>query len=122
MDCKKLCKQAGTNEGVSYLNVFPVGETSRSRCLLGRITLRVSIPVARGPSDAIRASERVSPAISIVKKWRFRSFRTYMSIATCAGPMSRSIRTLIRKHVDLVKPIKDLKDLSVLRGCAGYRH
>ena len=31
-------------------------------------------------------------------------------------------RSLIRKHAALAKAIKDLKDLSVLRVCAGYRH
>ena len=38
-----------------------------------------------GPSDAIRASERVSPAIAIVTM-RFRSFRTLMSIETRVSP------------------------------------
>ena len=53
---------------------------------------------------------------------RFRSFRTYMSIAARVVPFSRSIRTLIRKHAALAKPIKDLKDLRVLRVHACYRH
>ena len=75
-----------------------------------------------GPSDAIRASERVSPALAIGKRWRFRSFRTYMSIETRAGPTARSVRTLIKKHADLSKAIKDLKDLRVPRSLTCYRH
>ena len=51
-----------------------------------------------------------------------RSFRTLMSIAACAVPFSRSVRTLISKHAALAKPIKDLKDLRALRVCACYRH
>ena len=40
-----------------FQNSFsPVGETSG-----------LDVPVARGPSDATRASERVSPALAIVK-------------------------------------------------------
>ena len=38
-----------------------------------------------------------------------------MSIEKHASPMSRSFRTLIRKRAALAKPIKDLKDLRVLR-------
>ena len=45
-----------------------------------------------------------------------------MSIEKRAGPMSRSFRSLIKKHADMVKTIKDLKDLRILRGRAGYRH
>ena len=37
-----------------------------------------------------------------------------MSIEKRAGPFSRSIRTLIRKHAALAKHIKDLKDLRAL--------
>ena len=51
---------------VFHNSVRSVGETSG-----------LDVPVARGPSEvSIRASERVSPAISIGKRWRFRSFRT----------------------------------------------
>ena len=39
-------------EDVSYINGIPVGETSG-----------LDVPVGRGPSDATRASERVSPVI-----------------------------------------------------------
>ena len=45
-----------------------------------------------------------------------------MSIEIRVVPFSRSIRTLIKKHAALAKSIKDLKDLSVLHVCAGYRH
>ena len=45
-----------------------------------------------------------------------------MSIETRVSPFSRSIRSLIRKHADLAKTIKDLKDLRALRVCACYRH
>ena len=91
----------------------PVGETSWSRFL----------PVARGPSEvSIRASERVSPALSSVKRGRFRSFRSYMSIAASVVLFSRSFRSLIKTRVDMAKHIKDLKDLSVLGRGAGYRH
>ena len=45
-----------------------------------------------------------------------------MSIAARVVPFSRSFRTLITKRAALAKTIKDLKDLSVLRVCACYRH
>ena len=45
-----------------------------------------------------------------------------MSMDTRVGPFSKSIRTLIKKRAALAKTIKDLKDLRVLRGRAGYRH
>ena len=45
-----------------------------------------------------------------------------MSIAARVVPFSRSFRSLIKTRADMAKPIKDLKDLSVLRGCACYRH
>ena len=45
-----------------------------------------------------------------------------MSIEKRVGPFSRSFRSLIKTRAALAKPIKDLKDLRVLRGCAGYRH
>ena len=45
-----------------------------------------------------------------------------MSIAPRVVPFSRSIRTLIRKHADLAKTIKDLKDLRALRVAGCYRH
>ena len=45
-----------------------------------------------------------------------------MSIEKRAGPMSRSVRTLIKTRADPAKSIKDLKDLRVLRWRAGYRH
>ena len=45
-----------------------------------------------------------------------------MSIETRVAPCSRSFRTLIKTRTDLAKPIKDLKDLRVLRVCACYRH
>ena len=45
-----------------------------------------------------------------------------MSIATRVVPFSRSFRSLIKTRADLVKSIKDLKDLSVLRRRACYRH
>ena len=45
-----------------------------------------------------------------------------MSIETRAGPTSRSFRSLIKNTRRMAKPIKDLKDLSILRVCAGYRH
>ena len=38
-----------------------------------------------------------------------------MSIEKRASPQSRSFRSLIGKHASLANPIKDLKDLSVLR-------
>ena len=69
--------------------------------------------VARGPSDAIRASERVSPAISIVKRWRFRSVSTYMSIAARVVPFSRAFRSFIKKRAALAKTIKVREDLSL---------
>ena len=46
---------------------------------------------------------------------RFRSFRTYMSIAARVVPFSRSFRSFIKTRADLVKTIKDLKDLRALR-------
>ena len=45
-----------------------------------------------------------------------------MSIETRDGPMSRAFRTFIKKRADMAKHIKDLKDLRLLRGRAGYRH
>ena len=45
-----------------------------------------------------------------------------MSIKKRVMPFSRSSRTLIKKRADMAKVIKDLKDLSVLRWRAGYRH
>ena len=45
-----------------------------------------------------------------------------MSIEKRVVPFSRSVRTLIKKHADLAKSIKDLKDLSVFRGRVCYRH
>ena len=45
-----------------------------------------------------------------------------MSIEKRAGPFSRSVRTLIKKHADLAKSIKDLKDLRILRERVCYRH
>ena len=45
-----------------------------------------------------------------------------MSIAARVVPLSRSFRSLIKTRVALAKPIKDLKDLRVLRRRAGYRH
>ena len=45
-----------------------------------------------------------------------------MSIEKRVVPFSRSFRSLIKTRAALAKSIKDLKDLSVLRGCAGYRH
>ena len=45
-----------------------------------------------------------------------------MSIEKRVVPFSRSFKTLIKTRAALAKPIKDLKDLSVFRGCAGYRH
>ena len=45
-----------------------------------------------------------------------------MSIEKRVVPFSRSFRSLIRKHAALAKPIKDLKDLRVLRVWACYRH
>ena len=45
-----------------------------------------------------------------------------MSIAPRVVPFSRSFRTLIKKRAALAKPIKDLKDLSVLSERACYRH
>ena len=56
------------------------------------------------------------------QEWRFRSFRTYMSIAARVVPFSRSFRSLMKTRAALAKSIKDLKDLSILRGCACYRH
>ena len=53
---------------------------------------------------------------------RFRSFRTYMSIATRVVPFSRSFRSLIKTTRRMAKSIKDLKDLSILRDRACYRH
>ena len=38
----------------------------------------------------------LSPTLSIVKRWRFRSVRTYMSIAARVVPFSRSFRSLIK--------------------------
>ena len=103
-------------EGVSYLDFFEVGETSG-----------LDVPVVWGPSDARRASERVSPAMaqepffyrsagacpprSPSSRCCLRSFRTYMSIEKRVVPFSRSFRTLIGNHADLSKHIKDLKDL-----------
>ena len=45
-----------------------------------------------------------------------------MSIEKRVVTLSRSFRSLIKTRADLAKPIKDLKDLSVLRKRAGYRH
>ena len=45
-----------------------------------------------------------------------------MSIEKRIGLFSRSFRTLIKKRADLAKPIKDLKDLRILRRRACYRH
>ena len=45
-----------------------------------------------------------------------------MSIAKRVVLFSRSFRSLIKTRADLAKPIKDLKDLRVLRGRACYRH
>ena len=45
-----------------------------------------------------------------------------MSIAARVVPLSRAFRSLIKKREALAKPIKDLKDLSVPRRCACYRH
>ena len=45
-----------------------------------------------------------------------------MSIEKRVSPFSRAFRSLIKKRADLVKHIKDLKDLSVLSVCACYRH
>ena len=45
-----------------------------------------------------------------------------MSIAARVVPFSRSFRSLIKKRAALAKPIKDLKDLRVLRGRVCYRH
>ena len=59
-----------------------------------------------------------SPSSSYV----FRSVRTYMSIEKHVVLFSRAFRSLIKTRAALAKPIKDLKDLSVLRGRAGYRH
>ena len=108
-------------EGVSYFDAF------------GRRDLPVSIAPGRrdlwsrcsrsaGPSDVTRASERVSPALSIVTRWRFRSFRSLMSIEKRVAPFSRSFRSLIKTRAALAKSIKDLKDLRILRRHAGYRH
>ena len=44
-----------------------------------------------------------------------------MSIEKRIG-LSRSFRTLIKKHADLAKHIKDLKDLKSLHIDEGYRH
>ena len=62
------------------------------------------------------------PPRSPASRCRLRSFRTYMSIETRAGPMSRSFRSLIKTRADLAKPIKDLKDLRVLHNLTCYRH
>ena len=80
-----LCYNGGRGE-------LSVGETSWSRCSRGA-----------GPSDAIRASERVFPALASVKRWRFRSVRTYMSIAARVVPFSRSFRSLIKTRAALAK-------------------
>ena len=45
-----------------------------------------------------------------------------MSIEIRGGTMSRSFRSLIKKRAVLAKTIKDLKDLSVHRVRACYRH
>ena len=45
-----------------------------------------------------------------------------MSIATRVVPFSRSFRSLIKTRAALAKSIKDLKDLSILRVRACYRH
>ena len=45
-----------------------------------------------------------------------------MSIAARVVLFSRSFRSLIKTRADMAKPIKDLKNLSILRGCACYRH
>ena len=45
-----------------------------------------------------------------------------MSIEKRVGPFSRAFRSLIRKHADRAKSIKDLKVLRILRVCACYRH
>ena len=82
--------------------------------------------VARGPVPRERAffyrSAGACPPRSPSSRCRLRSFRTYMSIAIRVVPFSRSFRTLIKTRAALAKSIKDLKDLSVLRGRAGYRH
>ena len=54
-------------------------------------------------------------------RWRFRSFRTYMSIAARVVPFLRSFRSLIQTR-GASKHIKDLKDLRVLRVAECYRH
>ena len=45
-----------------------------------------------------------------------------MSIETRVVLFSRSFRSLIKKHADLAKTIKDLKDFRALRVAACYRH
>ena len=45
-----------------------------------------------------------------------------MSIAARVVTFSRSFRSLIKHARSWQRTIKDLKDLSVLRGCACYRH
>ena len=45
-----------------------------------------------------------------------------MSIEKRVVPFSRAFRSLIKTRAALAKPIKDLKDLSILRGRACYRH
>ena len=45
-----------------------------------------------------------------------------MSIEKRVGPFSRSFRSLIKNTRRMSKPIKDLKDLRILRVCACYRH
>ena len=75
-------------------------------------TSGLDVPVARG----------TGPRVVHRQAGRFRSFRSLMSIEKRAVPLSRSFRSLIKTRADLAKAIKDLKDLSVLRGRAGYRH
>ena len=78
-----------------------VGETSWSRC-----------------SRSARDRPTRCPASNCV----LRSFRTYMSIEKRVDSFSRSFRTLIKNTRNLLKHIKDLKDLGILLVCAGYRH
>ena len=116
----------------SGLDVFSVGETSRSRFPVNAPPGSDVLPVGEtswsrcarraGGLGCHRASERVSPALPIVKQWRFRSFRTYMSIATRVVQFSRSFRSLIKNTRRMSKSIKDLKDLRALRRRACYRH
>ena len=45
-----------------------------------------------------------------------------MSIEKRVDSFSRSFRSLIKNTRNLLKHIKDLKDLGILLVCAGYRH